>query len=306
MILLWGPADDTPLAAVRAALERRAAPVRFLDQARHPYTAVDLEVADEVHAVVRMGDERWDLADVSSVYLRCHDGQTVVATDLPERAAAVAHVEEINDALAAWCDLTAALVVNPLEAMGSNGSKPYQSAFVREAGFAVPDTLVTNDPDAVRQFWEAHGEVVYKSTSGVRSIVTRLSHDDVDRLDDVRWCPTQFQRYVPGCDYRVHTVGDDAFCCEVASAADDYRYAARDGLATDIAACHLPGDIVARCHRLAARLDLAIAGIDLRRSPEGEWYCFEVNPSPAFTYYESATRLPIADAVAGLLVRGRR
>jgi len=52
---------------------------------------------------------------------------------------------------------------------------------------------------------------------------------------------------------------------------------------------------------LAASLDLVVAGIDLRRTPDGEWYCFEVNPSPAFSYYESATHQPISAAIAALL-----
>jgi D-alanine-D-alanine ligase-like ATP-grasp enzyme len=49
-------------------------------------------------------------------------------------------------------------------------------------------------------------------------------------------------------------------------------------------------------------LRLPVAGIDLRRTPQGEWYCFEVNPSPAFAYYEAATHQPIAEAIAGLLM----
>jgi glutathione synthase/RimK-type ligase-like ATP-grasp enzyme len=49
---------------------------------------------------------------------------------------------------------------------------------------------------------------------------------------------------------------------------------------------------------------LPVAGIDLRRTPEGEWYCFEVNPSPAFTYYESRTGQPIGRAIAKLLAAG--
>jgi len=50
---------------------------------------------------------------------------------------------------------------------------------------------------------------------------------------------------------------------------------------------------------------LAVAGIDLRRTPEDEWYCFEVNPSPAFSFYEEATHQPIAEAIAALLAGGR-
>ena len=56
-----------------------------------------------------------------------------------------------------------------------------------------------------------------------------------------------------------------------------------------------------RCRVLAASLGLLLAGIALRLTAQGEWYCFEVNPSPAFTYYASSTNQPIAQAVARML-----
>ena len=49
-------------------------------------------------------------------------------------------------------------------------------------------------------------------------------------------------------------------------------------------------------------MGLHLAGIDLRQTPEGTWYCFEVNPSPAFTFFEAGAGQPIAAAVAALLL----
>ena len=185
--------------------------------------------------------------------------------------------------------------------MASNGSKPYQASLIQEFGFAVPATLLTTDPAAVLEFWEQHGTVVYKSISGVRSIVAQLSSSRLTDLEKVRWCPTQFQQHIRGTDYRVHVVGDDIFPCEVLSTADDYRYAPDT---VGRRACALPEDVVGKCRTMATALGLIVAGIDLRRNPEGEWYCFEVNPSPAFTYYQQATGQPIADAIAALLIKG--
>jgi len=48
-------------------------------------------------------------------------------------------------------------------------------------------------------------------------------------------------------------------------------------------------------------MGLGFAGIDLRRTPDGELICFEVNPSPAFSYYEAQTGQPIAEALAAYL-----
>jgi glutathione synthase/RimK-type ligase-like ATP-grasp enzyme len=109
--------------------------------------------------------------------------------------------------------------------MASNSSKPYQAQCIRRHGFAVPETLVTTDPRAARDFWARHGEVIYKSVSGIRSRVSRLRPETADRLDDVQWCPTQFQAYVPGREHRIHVVGDEVFACEITAEADDYRYA---------------------------------------------------------------------------------
>jgi D-alanine-D-alanine ligase-like ATP-grasp enzyme len=43
------------------------------------------------------------------------------------------------------------------------------------------------------------------------------------------------------------------------------------------------------------------SGIDLKITPEGEVFCFEVNPSPGFNFYEVGTGQPISVALADLL-----
>jgi glutathione synthase/RimK-type ligase-like ATP-grasp enzyme len=69
----------------------------------------------------------------------------------------------------------------------------------------------------------------------------------------------------------------------------------------EIRACALSPEMEDRCRGLAGALDLPVAGIDLGQRRDGTWYCFGVNPSPAFVLYEEATHQPIAAAVARLL-----
>lgn len=300
MILLWGVEDDSPLAAVRAALARRGAPLFFLDQRRAAETAIELCAGADIEGEMRLGVEHCDLAKVTGVYVRGGDTRALTPVAATDETLA-RHAQTLDETVAAFLDATPARVVNPLEAMATNGSKPYQLALIRAQGFATPDTLVATEPAAVLEFLARHGELVYKSVSGVRSIVSRLSPDHLERLGDICWCPTQFQQYVAGRDYRVHVVEDEIFACEIVCEADDYRYAARAGEEVEVKASAIPPLLAERCRALAASLGLVVAGIDLRLTPGGEWFCFEVNPSPAFTYYESATGLPIADAVAALL-----
>ena len=191
-------------------------------------------------------------------------------------------------------------------AVAPNGSKPYQAAQIRAAGFDVPDTLITTDPDAVREFLARHGTVIYKSISGVRSIVSRLAPEHLPRLEDVASCPTQFQQFIPGQDYRVHVVAADTLACKMITDVDDYRYAARQGAKASIRPASVPGEIADRCRRMAEAMGLLVAGVDLRRTPDDRWYCFEVNPSPAFNYYQERTGQRIDQAIAGLLTTGAR
>jgi len=168
----------------------------------------------------------------------------------------------------------------------------------------VPDTLVSTDPEEVLAFAARHEQVVYKSCSGVRSIVTAFDPvADRARLHRLRWCPVQFQERVAGPDVRVHVVGDRTFAAIVDSTAVDYRYArAQVGSDARLRAFRLDDDLAARCVALAAALDLPFAGIDLKLAPDQRVVCFEVNPSPGFSWYESAAGLPISDAVARWLL----
>jgi glutathione synthase/RimK-type ligase-like ATP-grasp enzyme len=293
------------LTAVREALQRRHAPFFFLDQRELLNIEVELSVDDRVKGLVRIGDKTCDLSTLRSVYVRNYDARRLLGIEASENSAAWRHGRAIDKALVSWLEVTPAIVINRLSAMASNSSKPYQLSLIRSFGFETPETLMTTDAQAAQEFWESHGTVIYKSASAARSIVSRLTAEHVDRLKDLRWCPTQFQQYIPGRDYRVHVVGEDTFACEIESNADDYRYATRLGGWVKLRPYRLRGDCADRCRRLATSLGLVVAGLDLRQSPDGRWYCFEVNPSPAFTYYESPTSRSIADAVASLLTGSR-
>ena len=76
-----------------------------------------------------------------------------------------------------------------------------------------------------------------------------------------------------------------------------------DGLTAQLEPVTLPPTVEAACLRLAETFNLLFAGIDLKQTPEGEFFCFEVNPCPGFLYYERHTGQPISTALADLLHR---
>jgi hypothetical protein len=77
------------------------------------------------------------------------------------------------------------------------------------------------------------------------------------RLENICWCPTQFQQYIPGNDYQIHVVGEKVFVCEITSHAADYRYASRQGVDVEIRSTSLPADILDRRRRLVRAMGLS-------------------------------------------------
>ena len=304
MILLCGIPTETPLAMISDELGKLNVPYEVFNQ-RH-FADMDMEfeiTAGRVTGWLREQGRAWRLENIAGVFLRLMDDRFLPELDdEPVESESRRYCRALHDVLTRWTDITPARVVNKIAPMGSNGSKSYQAQLISEYGFDVPETLITNDPDTAIEFWRSHDHIIYKSVSGVRSIVQTMSKDDLDRLHQIRWCPTQFQEFVEGDDIRVHVIKSAVFATKIQSEATDYRYA-KDQVDTHalLEACELPDEVADRCVQLAKGLGLSFAGIDLRISPDGRVTCFEVNPCPAFSYYEGHTRQPIAQTVARYL-----
>ncbi|MEV7392559.1 MULTISPECIES: ATP-grasp domain-containing protein [unclassified Streptomyces] len=304
MIIVCGIASEPPVARVTAELDALGLPYAVLHQRRFRELPFDGEVsASGLRGHLAYDGGSVDLAAVTGVFSRPMDWRR-----LPEvkDADEDAHrrCERWHSALSTWLELAPGCVMNRDSAMASNMSKPHQAQLIQRTGFRVPETLVTNDPELVEEFRAQHGELVYKSISGVRSIVRTLDRAAIERLPFIRYCPVQFQRRVTGTNLRVHTVAGAVFATRIETDRVDYRYAHSDGGQAELSAWQPPDELAERCLHLAGRLGLALAGIDLMLADDGEVYCFEVNPCPAYTYYQAHTGQPIARAVALALARG--
>jgi hypothetical protein len=309
MILLVGIPSEPPLEMVHDALRELGAPVLMLNQRDATESSIRLRSAPDpdlpIEGELVIRAERVPLDAITGVYARPMDDTMLPElVDEPEGSPVRARVRTLHDLLMRWFDVAPGVIVNRPSPMASNGSKPYQTRLIAQAGLHVPETLVTDDPAAARSFLERHTRVIFKSVSGVRSIVREFTPEDAARLELVRTCPVQFQAYVPGVDVRVHVIGERVFATRAITDRTDYRYAARQGGSTELEATTLDADLEARCIKLAADLGLDFAGIDLRIDDDGQAVCFEVNPCPAYSYYQANTGQPIAQAVAEHLVRG--
>lgn len=249
--------------------------------------------------------KEYRLEDFSGIYTRIVETASLPelkpSRTRPVDSGALERAMFLSESLGRWIDIAPCRVLNRSIAMSSNSSKPYQAQLIQSVGFSTPTTLISNDPDQVREFAAKHGELIFKSISGVRSIVKKLSTERMENLHRIRSLPTQFQAFVPGTNVRVHVVGEQVFATEIVSDTVDYRYGSREGIENEMSAYELPDAIRDRCVRLSKSLNLPLCGIDFKRTPDGEYVCFEVNPSPAYSYYEENAGQPISSAIVEYL-----
>ena len=304
MILLCGIPSETPLAMVADELDRLGADFVWFNQRRFAEYDLEYEIRDGgVDGSMRLGPDLYPLGSITAVYARLMDDRLLPELeDEPDATPNRMACRRLHESLARWLEIAPGRVVNRYGPMGSNGSKPYQAQLITRFGFRTPETLVTNDPDEVIRFRSRHGRVVYKSISGLRSIVTELTADDVSRLESIRNCPTQFQALVAGDDVRLHVVGETVFATAVESDGIDYRYSGQTtGEEARLRPVEAPPEIAGRAVALSNALGLPVSGLDLMVDSDGNVYCLEVNPSPAFSYYEHNTGQPIAREIARYL-----
>ncbi|MGH3911899.1 MAG: MvdC/MvdD family ATP grasp protein [Pseudonocardiaceae bacterium] len=200
-------------------------------------------------------------------------------------------------------------------------AKPGQLRLAAACGLHVPETLISSSPDQVRGFVAAlGGPVVYKPMSP-----GALRDADVSRavyatlLDPAmvgEWLDAgaigvtanQFQRYITDkdADLRVTAVGEHLFPVAIRARTEmarvDWR---RDYDSLDYEVVELPEEVAAGLRAYLKVAGLGFAAFDLVRTTGGEHYFLEANANGEWGWLTDVVELPIAEALADLLLNGR-
>jgi glutathione synthase/RimK-type ligase-like ATP-grasp enzyme len=189
--------------------------------------------------------------------------------------------------------------------------KAHQLRLAREIGLPIPETLITNDPAAARRFIEHQGKAICKAFSATETNwrETRLvGEEELANLDNVRFAPVIFQRYIEAVyDLRITVVGGEIFPAAIYSQDTAYAVDCRIDIGrARIEAVSIPEAVQTQLHELMDALGLVYGAIDMRLQPDGTYVFLEINPAGQFLFIEGVTRQPIARSVAGCLAQRRR
>ncbi|MFF7393423.1 RimK family alpha-L-glutamate ligase [Streptomyces scabiei] len=290
MIYAVGLAAETTLAHFTASAEARGVQVETVDLLE-AVAADDWQLSMGGGRQARVGGRTLDAE--GAYYCRITD-----LSALQEDPAPALRWRWLTTALAAWLDHIPGLVVNRPSIHCDNGAKPLHEWSLARAGFMVPASVTSSSPRRLRAFAEA-GPTIVKAVSGVRATSRLLAPGDLDGFDPWQG-PVHLQRHVEGRDVRAHVVGGRVHAEDIASEAVDYR-TDPDAVFTP---CELPGPLAERMVRHTADLGMSFAGWDFKVAGDGTHWCLEVNPMPAYDWYDRRLDGAVTTSLLDLL-RGR-
>jgi glutathione synthase/RimK-type ligase-like ATP-grasp enzyme len=254
--------------------------------------------------VIDYGAWQLPLSSVSGIYNRTTMSPALYSRRFADPLDRARHIKSIQLLLECFDGP----VANRPHAAASNDSKLVQYRCLERFGFRVPATIAGGSTSEIVEFARRHGgEAVVKSTSGERSRAKVLRVSQLAELLSraAHPVPHQFQQCVRGLNVRVHVAGRIAVACAAHTEALDYRYASEQGHAIRLVSYQLPSQVAAACVELTGFMGLDFSGIDLLLTPDHEWYGFEVNTAPGYSWFEENASLTITEALAYHLGRTR-
>lgn len=316
---------DSGVAAVIDRIREVGGVAHRFDADRFP---MDARLATEISSTglrnrLVTADGEVDLSTVDAAWFH----QTAVGYCIPELDDARHRELAVATSLVTLQGMLASMDVLLVDPFGHAELKPVQLRAAQRVGLAIPHTLLTSDPGSVRRFAaEVGGSIVMKTPgTNLRTYDERghadaqmytqlLEPEDLAELDGLQMCPMIFQELIDKkLELRIVIVGYEVF----AAAIDPATWTGSQDGSVDWRQAHeydferttyeLPTPVRDRLLALMDTLGLNYAAIDMIVTPGGEHVFLEANPNGGGFEPLHKHGLPIANAMAELLLgRARR
>jgi len=260
--------------------------------------------------------------DIQSVWLRKKADFAFLSDDLAPQEKKFAE-QEAEHLLNGFLYSVDSYFVSPPKSIRASQWKMEQLCRARKFGFNTPETLITNQPHKVLEFFQRHQKVITKPLSGPSLASDEVAPEDVVApgmattllteemlrdVESVREFPCQFQQYVEkSFELRVTVIGNQVFSAKIDSQADprtaiDFR---DYSVEIDYSAWTLPGEIASACVEFVHSYGSQYGALDLIYTPDGQFVFLENNPVGQFWFVQQLVpELKMLEALADCLIQG--
>ncbi len=208
--------------------------------------------------------------------------------------------------------------INPYDAARNADHKPKQLQLALRNGLKIPETLISNRPEAIRRFIDAHPSVIHKPLVGsaweegdktLSTYTARVRAEDLPNETLLRAAPGIFQVQVrKQFEVRAQFFGASYFALKIDSTRIEYGEMDwrlhQNGAMTD-GSVTLPDAVYRACMKQLQSLGLVAGAFDFIVTPEDEWIYLEVNEAGQFIFVEQwHTEFTLFDALCDFIESG--
>jgi glutathione synthase/RimK-type ligase-like ATP-grasp enzyme len=195
-------------------------------------------------------------------------------------------------------------VVNRYTASRFINNKSVQLLFARACGLKVPGSLMSNSPEAVKEYVRKHPDRlickaffphIWKKPDGHSFAVTEtfeLTPEMLPADEVLTYAPAIYQEMVvKQFDVRMVLLGNTVYSCSLHNPKGtiDWRQDAGQGL-VKVAAIETPGEVEKGILAFAQKAGIAYGSFDFAVDAQGQWWFLEVNEGGQFLWLDDFNR----------------
>lgn len=190
------------------------------------------------------------------------------------------------------------LWVNQPERQEVAMNRLYQLDAAKMVGFKIPETIFTNHPETVREFWEAHHrQIVYRQMVPLSPKTFVFTEREASRLDCISLAPVMFQEIVKlDALLYILVIGEALFPIRVFHS-DGKQYLMKKYL--------LPNEVKLKVLNFTRQTGLLYGRMSMGIDKNSNYVFLELNPTAPFLEIERELKIPLTEIMSELLVRGR-
>lgn len=224
-------------------------------------------------------------------------------------------LSNINRFFSGFWETSEWLWINKPSKIQAGENKLYQLSIARQLKLPIPKTVITNNPQTVREFIKSNHSVIAKSIAPPVVEMNNerwglfthcVNHEDVTDDLAIKISPCIFQERINRkSDLRVTVIGKKVFAAEIIVdnlAKDNPDWRSVDPQYLKYRPYNLPLNLKTYCIKFLEILGLSFGAFDFILSDNDDIVFIEVNPSGQWGWIEHETGLPITEALAELLI----